>query len=71
MYAHTMQCNTWNSITTFHSDLGVEFMNKHVVEFLECNNIHHQLTIAYTPKQSSMVERDNHIILETTHNMLH
>jgi hypothetical protein len=46
-------------------------MNKHVVEFLECNNIHHQLTIAYTPKQSSMVERDNHIILETTHNMLH
>jgi hypothetical protein len=45
-------------------------MNKHV-EFLECNNIHHQLTIAYAPKQSSIVERDIHIILETTHNMLH
>jgi hypothetical protein len=43
-------------------------MNKHVVEFLECNNIHRQLTIAYTPKQSLVIERDNHIILKTTHN---
>jgi hypothetical protein len=46
-------------------------MTKHVVEFLECNNIHHQLTITYTPKQSSIVERNNHIILETIRNMLH
>jgi len=66
-----MQCDTWNSITTLHSDLGGEFMNKHVFEFLEWNNIHHQLTIIYTPKQSSIVERNNDIILETTHNMLH
>jgi transposase InsO family protein len=59
------------TIKILRYDRGIELCNKMFQNFLDKKNIKHELTCVYTPKQNGVVERDNHIILESTRNMIH
>ncbi len=47
-------------------DKGIKFCNEKFQLFLNENNIKHELTCVYAPKQNRIVKRDNHRILEST-----
>ncbi len=53
------------TIKILKSNKETKFCNEKFQSFLHENNIKHELTCVYTPKQNRIVERDNHIILES------
>jgi hypothetical protein len=60
-----------NQILKIHFDCGGEFMNIAFQKHLVQHGFHHDLTTPYTPEQNSVVEDDNHTILEMVCSMLH
>nr|GEZ90729.1 hypothetical protein [Tanacetum cinerariifolium] len=52
------------------TDKGTEFLNKTLYAYFAFEGIHHQTSIARTPKQNGVVERWNYTLVEATRTML-
>ncbi|GJS79742.1 retrovirus-related pol polyprotein from transposon TNT 1-94 [Tanacetum coccineum] len=57
-------------VRTVRTDKGMEFLNKTLHEYFSQEGIEHQTSIAQTPKQNSVVERQNRTLVETARTML-
>ena len=52
------------------TDNGGEYVNRHLMEFLQDNGIQHQTTIPGTPQQNGAAERLNRTLLDKVRSML-
>nr|GEY39470.1 retrovirus-related Pol polyprotein from transposon TNT 1-94 [Tanacetum cinerariifolium] len=52
------------------TDKGTEFLNQTLHAYFAAEGIHHQTSVARTPKQNGVVERRNHTLVETARTML-
>lgn len=59
------------NIKELHTDGGKEYVNKEVELFLKNNGIKHTVTIAYSPQQNGVAERENRIIVEAARSMIY
>jgi transposase InsO family protein len=57
-------------IKKIRSDNGTEFKNSQIEEFLEEDNIKHELSSPYTPQQNGVVERKNRTLMDMARTML-
>jgi len=58
------------SIRGLRTDRGGEFTSNEFFKFYATNDIHHQLTAAYTPQQNGVVERKNRTIMNMVRSLL-
>ena len=58
------------SIKKMRSNNGTEFKNTQVEEFLDEEDIKHEFSTPYTPKQNGVVERKNHTLIDMARTML-
>lgn len=59
------------NVKEIHSDGGKEYVNKGVKSFLENKGIRHTVTVAYTPQQNGVAERENRILIEAARSMIY
>nr|GEZ85970.1 Gag-Pol polyprotein [Tanacetum cinerariifolium] len=52
------------------TDKGTKFLNKTLHAYFASEGIHYQTSVARTPKQNSIVERQNHTLVEAARTML-
>nr|GEU92768.1 hypothetical protein [Tanacetum cinerariifolium] len=57
-------------VRTVRTDKGTKFLNKYLHAFFAAEGIKHQMSVARTPKQNSIVERQNHTLVEAAQTML-
>jgi transposase InsO family protein len=57
-------------VKNIRSDIGSEFRNTQVEEFLDEEGIKHELSAPYTPQQNGIVERKNCTLIEAARTML-
>ncbi|CEG38559.1 FOG: Transposon-encoded proteins with TYA, reverse transcriptase, integrase domains in various combinations [Plasmopara halstedii] len=68
----TLYENQWGArLSCLRSDNGTEFVNKTTAEICQQNEIVHQRSVPYSPKQNGVAERMNRTIMETARSMLH
>ncbi|UYV61273.1 hypothetical protein LAZ67_1004196 [Cordylochernes scorpioides] len=58
------------NIQTIRIDIGREYVNRQVEDFLNQSGIKHQLTVPYSPAQNGVAERKNRSLMEMTRCML-
>ncbi|GKE06228.1 retrovirus-related pol polyprotein from transposon TNT 1-94 [Tanacetum coccineum] len=58
------------TVRNVRTDNGTEFVNQTPCEFYENFGISHQTSIAYTPQQNGVVERQNRTLVEAAQTML-
>ncbi|GJR68746.1 retrovirus-related pol polyprotein from transposon TNT 1-94 [Tanacetum coccineum] len=62
-----LRMNQWGlqaQVRTVRTDRGTEFLNKALQTYFQEEEISHQTTIARTPEQNGVVERQNHTLVE-------
>lgn len=69
-YVQKMKTLFSRNIKTIRSDLGTEYTDKRVVEYLKSNGTSIQYTAAYTPQQNGVAERKNRTVIEMARCML-
>nr|GEZ33915.1 hypothetical protein [Tanacetum cinerariifolium] len=57
-------------INTIRSDRGGEYNSLEFQEYLKKNDMHHQLTVRYTPQQNRVVEGKNRTMMEMARSMM-
>jgi hypothetical protein len=57
-------------IKRVRSDNGTEFKNTNIEEYLDEEDIGHELSVPYTPQQNGIVDRKNRTLIEATRTML-
>nr|GEY07905.1 hypothetical protein [Tanacetum cinerariifolium] len=57
-------------VRVVRTDKGTEFLNQSLHAYFVAEGIHHQTSVARTPKQKSIVERRNRTLVETVRTML-
>lgn len=62
---------TGAEVKVLRTDNGTEFTDQRVKNFLESNNIAHELTAPYCPEQNGKIERENRTITELARSMIH
>nr|GEW26698.1 hypothetical protein [Tanacetum cinerariifolium] len=65
-----IQRNLQALVITIRTDRGTEFLNKTLNAFFKKEGIEHQTSIAQTPEQNGVVERQNHTLVEAVRTML-
>ncbi|CAI7789120.1 unnamed protein product [Closterium sp. NIES-54] len=76
VYAHVGRCRcllawgTKKSVMMLHFDRGGEFLGKACTNFVDQNEIVHNLTCPHTPQQNSMAEREMCTVFEAMRAML-
>ena len=65
-----IQVQLRNTVRTVRSDNGTEFKNQTLREYFEKVGIVHQTSIARTPEQNGVVERQNRTLVEAARTML-
>ncbi|GJU17588.1 retrovirus-related pol polyprotein from transposon TNT 1-94 [Tanacetum coccineum] len=58
------------TIRNVRTDNGTKFVNQTLREFYENFGISHQTSVAHTPQQNGIVERQNRTLVEAAHTML-
>ncbi|GJT27521.1 retrovirus-related pol polyprotein from transposon TNT 1-94 [Tanacetum coccineum] len=58
------------TVRNVRTDNGTEFVNQTLREFYENVGISHQTSVARTPQQNGVVERQNRTLVEASHTML-
>ncbi|GJV26072.1 retrovirus-related pol polyprotein from transposon TNT 1-94 [Tanacetum coccineum] len=61
---------TWTQVITVRTDRETEFLNKILQTYFKEEGIVHQTTIAQTPEQNDVVERQNRTLVKATRTML-
>nr|GEY84510.1 ribonuclease H-like domain-containing protein [Tanacetum cinerariifolium] len=59
-----------NKVKTIRHDNGTEFKNKIMNEFCEMKGIRREFSVARTPQQNSVTERNNRTLIEATRTIL-
>jgi transposase InsO family protein len=54
-----LKSETNHNIRTLRSDAGGEFLSTEFVKWLTEKCIHHETTVAHTPQQNGVIERDH------------
>ncbi|GJV03003.1 retrovirus-related pol polyprotein from transposon TNT 1-94 [Tanacetum coccineum] len=57
-------------VRTVRTDKGMEFLNKTLHEYFSQEGIEHQTSVAQTPEQNGVIERQNHTLVEAAQTML-
>ncbi len=57
-------------IGTLRSDNGGEYISREFKAYLESKEIHHELTVPYSPEQNSVAERLNRTLMESARTMM-
>nr|GEZ95448.1 putative ribonuclease H-like domain-containing protein [Tanacetum cinerariifolium] len=57
-------------VRTFRTDKGTKFLNKTIHAYFASKGIHHQTSVARTPKQNGVVKRLKRILVEAARTML-
>nr|GEZ74436.1 retrovirus-related Pol polyprotein from transposon TNT 1-94 [Tanacetum cinerariifolium] len=57
-------------VRVVQTDKGTEFLNQTLLAYLAAEGIHHQTSVAQTPKQNGVVERRNRTLVEAARTML-
>ncbi|GJZ89085.1 retrovirus-related pol polyprotein from transposon TNT 1-94 [Tanacetum coccineum] len=58
------------TIRNIHTDNGTEYVNQTLRGYYEQVGIYHETSVARTPQQNGVVERQNHMLVEAAHTML-
>jgi hypothetical protein len=62
---------TGRSMIKLRTDNGREFLSNDFQAYLQHKGIRHELTTPYNPEHNSVIERDNHTVVECARSMLH
>ncbi|GJR78876.1 retrovirus-related pol polyprotein from transposon TNT 1-94 [Tanacetum coccineum] len=65
-----IQCNLQAQVITVRTNKGIEFLTKTLHAYFKEEVIDHQTSIARTPEQNGVVERQNHTLIEAARIML-
>nr|GEZ37467.1 hypothetical protein [Tanacetum cinerariifolium] len=57
-------------VRVVRTDKGMKFLNQTLYEYFDAEGIHHQTSVARTPKQNGVVERQNRTVVEAARTML-
>nr|GEZ57335.1 putative ribonuclease H-like domain-containing protein [Tanacetum cinerariifolium] len=57
-------------VRVVRTDKGTEFLNQTLHAYFATEGIHHQMSVARTPKQNGIVERQNRTLVEAAQTML-
>lgn len=69
-FAARMKTLTGYPVVTFRSDNGGEYMSQELDTWLKENGIRHETSIARTPEQNGVSERENRTVVESARSML-
>src|SRR4051812_24289521 len=69
-FAKRAQVEYDSKLKHIRSDNGTEFKNTHIKDILDAYGFTHELSVAYTPQQNGVVERNNHTLIEIARIML-
>ncbi|GJZ66809.1 putative ribonuclease H-like domain-containing protein [Tanacetum coccineum] len=65
-----IQVRLKETVHRIRTDNGTEFVNQHCVEYMDKVGISHETSVARSPQQNSVVERQNCTLIEAARTML-
>ena len=70
-FVYRLEVETSQKVNTFRTDNGGEFMSTNFSTWLQEKGIRHDTSVAKTPQQKGVAERQNRMIIESARCMLH